>query len=505
MLIDAEVEDNFRGTAVGGTEAASKVSLGGAFNFGTYTNEATARIGKNAVLNLGGNLKVTSDAIIPNQVSADDVVLDTIQTFSELRLNFPGFGAVEDPFNAMIDQYEQIGDDFSIDQGQNSLDATGDFATALKDSLTGNAQYGNDLATDVGGVLLPLVTGFLPPSLGVDKQTTTYTNASSNGAMVERNPNNPQKGVASFAGTLNVVVVDNEAEAFIDSGAQINQDATFFALINPNGPGSGLSVTVEADASLQTLNIGGLATPLTLLSQILAGGAPSDNASIGGNIAAVIYDNTARAYIGDAVRIRTEEDLIVDSATDVLSIALGQAGGSGKYGFAGSFTGNGLKLTSESYIEDSAVIESGRDVQVLAENDLVAIGLNFVFERAQTVGVGVSAAVNVFDVTTLAFIGNNEGDPALVPGSITAGRDVIVDADTSEVSINIALAGAITTGATPAASNSGNMGTGGNGGNLTGQFNQAGVGNNAQGANPGQQTVPQQGKLASLKSKGAAL
>ncbi len=499
LNINAEAEDNFRGTAFGGANAAARVAISGALLFGKYENEAIAQIGENAIVNVGGALEVISNAVIPNQVQGAEEIAAIIDAFSNLQFDPPLFAAIEAPFNNMVEKYERLGDNQAISDGQDAVNATNTFISSLQAALQANSQYVTGQATDIVTPLASFLSGFLPPKFGgVNKQPTTHTNASANSKTADEKDSSKQKGIISFGGTLNILLTDNTAVASIEQGAMINQDASFFELINPGGFGAGFSVKVEADASLQSLNVGGLATPKSLLSGNF--GPKSDTAGVGGNLAAVIYNNTARAYIADRVRVKTEEDVVVDSESDVLSITMGQAGGSAKYGFAGSFTGNGLTLTSEAYIEDSAHIEAGRDVRVTSENDLIAIGLNLVFEKAETVGVGVSAAVNVFDVTTLAYIGNNEGEPATLPGSITAGRDVIVQAENAEISINIALAAAITTGAEKAPSNPANMGTGGNGGNASTNLNNNGVNNASQSTQPGSQTTPTQSKSSLIKA-----
>ncbi len=94
-------------------------------------------------------------------------------------------------------------------------------------------------------------------------------------------------------------------------------------------------------------------------------------------------------------------------------------------------------------MEDSAQVEAGRDVQVLADTDLTIINFSLAMTKTGRIGVGINAGVNIVDNFTGAFINNVLGDPAVVQGSIIAGRDVDVRADTDELVITMGLAGAI--------------------------------------------------------------
>ncbi len=251
----------------------------------------------------------------------------------------------------------------------------------------------------------------------------------------------------ALAGSVTLFDIDNVTEAGVGSFAKINQDEDFLDDIPVASRVRDVEVRATSEAS--TLKFAGLAN--FALDALVQRGAKifttgGDKAGVGGSILATFYDQTTNAWIDDEALVDAR-DLTVSANTDVLDISLAVAGNkAGKYGFAGSASSLDVVGRTTARIDDGAVIDVDRTLSVLALDDTVAVNAAGGIGQGKSVGFGAGVAINDFERTTQALIGNVPGvtgQQADSDGGVDAGGRIIVEATTGGAIWTAALAAAI--------------------------------------------------------------
>ncbi|MFK8115024.1 MAG: hypothetical protein AB8B91_22675, partial [Rubripirellula sp.] len=433
--VSASAEDNFTHTAAGNSNAAAQVNLGGGFNVGVFENDALASIADGAIVVAGDSVTVEADSDVPNQITIDDEFLAMVRAFEDFVYRPPEFDPVIDFEAPTVDLESPQFDleDRNIDFPPPTLDLgnTTSTANSVATALTDQANYATVSATDLINPVSTFVRGFLDPkNLGL---TRTYTSNAS-GSAEGKTP--AGEGKFAFGGSVTVQVLDNDAEAWIGDGASVT---------------AGLGdVRVIADAEVQTLNVAGAANLVPFFTDKLISGTDSNGVALGGTINGTLYQQNAKAWIGDGASVTSVAgDVAVESDSRSLIINMAQAGGSaGTVGINGTFATQIMDGTSRAHIEDTAIVSAGGDVIVDADSHSRGINFAYAFTAGDVVAVGLSAAFNDYDIRTEAFIGDHETSQEFTTiGSVTAGRDVLVIADNEELLITLGLAGAKAEGA----------------------------------------------------------
>ena len=182
------------------------MSLAGAVVVSNYHNGATARIGDGAIVNVANLLTVKADAVIPSQLTLDDL-------FAQL-LARPIWSAPPSP---NID----TSDPLTI--AQQVSDAAKAYLAWVKDSATAPLGFINGVARPV-----ILMAKYLPQRL-----VTTNVGALSGGKKITKdddgNPQEEDRTTAAISGTVTVFSISNTANASIGTGALVNvqPDAAF--------------------------------------------------------------------------------------------------------------------------------------------------------------------------------------------------------------------------------------------------------------------------------------
>jgi hypothetical protein len=299
----------------------------------------------------------------------------------------------------------------------------------------------------------------------------------------------------AIAGAVNVLMLNNLAEAAIRSGAQINQESH---------TGTDQDVIVQAISHGMAVHIGGnvnfpsmagdsgtfkdfgaaleksFKTDLTFLPKF-GMNAKNGKGAVGFTIMADIFKDEALATIEDGVKLHADS-LWVDAGTKVLSAGVAASGGdSGNVAVNGVVTFNLVVNETIAQIENGAVIDIGSgsvfddpemdpadngSLIVSAHDDSFVVSLAGSVATSQSVGVGASVGVIVADRNTQALIGDLIGtDPTTADGSITSGGNVHIIAENGGFIGNLAIAG-VKVSSNPAKPNpdadtSSNPGTGG--------------------------------------------
>ncbi|MFO7617339.1 MAG: hypothetical protein R6V75_08800, partial [Bacteroidales bacterium] len=236
-----------------------------------------------------------------------------------------------------------------------------------------------------------------------------------------------------IAGSVAYLDFTNTAEAFIRSGAKINQDQEYRT--------DEQSVSVSATTEMELVNMAGVfdinlsedglkklikeKDPLALLNPM---GASSDRGGFGGSAFLLFLSNTTKAEIegGAAVHSGTAGGLSLNAETDIFSIALAQSGAAaGTFGISGTFSYTDLQNLTFAHIGSGAVITGG-PVTIFAHDNTLHFNLVGGVMKGNNVGIGASVGINDIDRTTAAGIGNLEGGP-----SATSTADVDISGDLS--------------------------------------------------------------------------
>ncbi|MGE3771960.1 MAG: leukotoxin LktA family filamentous adhesin, partial [Gammaproteobacteria bacterium] len=248
-----------------------------------------------------------------------------------------------------------------------------------------------------------------------------------------------QNGVA---GSVNVLDIDNIAEAVIGSYADVNQDAGFLG-----AAGAG-DVEVEAKSEVMTVNLSGVAEFFleaikSLGKDVFSTGGKKSG--VGGAYLGTWYTNDVLAEIDDGAKLDAA-DLTVEARTDVTNVSIAIAGAkAGKYGFGGSFSNVDVENYTTARIGDGAVVDLAGTLSILADDYALDVNTAGGVAISQNVGVGAAVVLNDIERHTRALIGLDPFDAAAVAGSgsVTADGAVTLEADSGGSIWTVALAGAV--------------------------------------------------------------
>ena len=397
LLVSAYAEDNLKSYAIAIGTLESKpdasgsiatVSLAGAVVVSNYHNGATARIGDGAIVNVADSLTVRAEAVIPSQLTLDDL-------FQQL-LSRPIWSPPPSP---------DIDTSDPLTIAQQVSDAAKAYLAWVKDSATAPLGFINGVARPI-----ILMAKYLPNRL-----VTTNVGALSGGKKVKKdddgNPQEEDRTTAAISGTVTVFSVSNTANASIGTGALVNvQPDPDFAVT----AAATQRVEVVATTDARLINLAGLVQPVELKAFLLGIGT-TGKVGIGGTYQGVTVSLSARATIEDGAQVAALTDVDVTAFNRSFIVVVTQQGGNAtQVGISGAFTLLDQTSVAQALIEDTAVVDTGGDLNVTATNDLLAVTISAVIQRGGRVAVGVGIAVNSFDNTTKALIAGVAGVPSPV-------------------------------------------------------------------------------------------
>ncbi|HSG90038.1 MAG TPA: hypothetical protein VLA56_12570, partial [Pseudomonadales bacterium] len=376
VTVDADAEDNFKQWVAGSSAAGAKVAIGGAIGIGAYGNHANALIADGARIEFvhGGALSVTADAIIPDQFEIDD----DLAAFLDYEYTTPAIDA---------DPLEQ-----PAEYGQQLLD----FVAATAEGELGRIGLVSDYLK---------VATILP-----NKVATSYVAASTSGGTEKKTSGagkTKKDGALAVSASVNLVAIDNDATASLGEGVVV-VDAG--------------AVTVDAHASVDTIDLSGIKSVLSPISNKLNG----KGGNVGATYAQMSRDNMARAFIDDGASVGTTGTLKVEATTFDRIINVAEQGGSGgAFGLNGAVTYNTLDNRSWAWIEDGASVDAAA-VDLDARTDVIGIDVTGAITKGGKAGIGVSVSINDITNDTRAFIGDFEAGIATRSGERMQGT-VLLD------------------------------------------------------------------------------
>ena len=182
-----------------------------------------------------------------------------------------------------------------------------------------------------------------------------------NGLFTSWAQTNAEGTKAAIAGSINVLIINNSAMAYIDYGALINK--TFYDASKPYG-----YVSVVARTLTETINLAGV-----IGIMVWGGGTKAGKAGIGGSVAILKGTSLSLATIKDGVELYAK-GLELRSDMRALTVMIVEAGGK-----ADSFAANGVfslvnvDNISNAILDDGATIVLTPDANCLASGECLRI------------------------------------------------------------------------------------------------------------------------------------
>ncbi|MGY3658238.1 LEPR-XLL domain-containing protein [Bradyrhizobium sp. USDA 376] len=225
-------------------------------------------------------------------------------------------------------------------------------------------------------------------------------------------------GGTGAAASVGIADIHPQTDAYIDDSAQVRS-------------GGAISVTAT-DTFITTMVAGAIGV--------------GNTAGIGLANTTLVHNATVQAYVGANATLRAggNIDVIAKESEDIITIAAGFGGG-GDVGVAGSAAINVLtEHTTASIGHGTSVTVVGvHDLTVKATDDTAVTTVAGSIAASGTAGVGVGVGVGVFKKFTTAFIDSNV--------TATVGGNILVAAASTEtlisVSAGIAVGGTVGVGA----------------------------------------------------------
>ncbi len=369
-----EVEATEAAEPASGTTTSSatgkKNAIAAAVIYGSSANSSETVIGEGAIVNVGQDLSVSSKTELPYKKSAD--VTKTEESWNTIT------GALSDMGGLNKDTAGEV-----VDASQELKEAVSAIVEDPKQLVNSWAQSASE-AENVAG-----------------------------------------------AASINVFELKNNSKATISADAQINQSEVADGVAAGQG-----TVNVNAVNEVTNINFDGVIKVPSLDS--IPGlddfaGTTKATTGVGGSIQVTLYDNTAEATIGAGASVNADEVSVIADNT-MTSINMAVAGGkAASVGVNGTLGYNQIDNTTRALISDATIISVG-DVGVAATDNTLNVNIGGGFAAGESVGIGVTLAVNNTERVTEAGLS----------GNITAGGDITGSATNEGKLVAISMAGSMT-------------------------------------------------------------
>lgn len=202
-------------------------------------------------------------------------------------------------------------------------------------------------------------------------------------------------GIAGMHVNLNV---DNDANAYIASGAAVNVDQSSAAGTQ--------TVDVTATNEIDAIN--------------LAGGLGSGN-TLGGAVNDLNFDVDVKAAVADGAVVNAREDVNVTATSRENLVNIAVAGGSAEaFGLVGSVNLIDVDNNVQAVVDDQARVHAGRDANITATDTANNIAVSGGVVKGASTGIGFSWAVNRIKSVVRAFFGDDT--EATTPGTADPGQ-----------------------------------------------------------------------------------
>jgi len=401
----------------------SDYSLAGAVAFSFANHDVDATVGRDASLKSQAGILVEARQTAETHTSAATSI-DAEKSVNAGKKGSAsvalGIGIFDNHVHATV-------------EGQAALDAKGDIEIHSEISSPLRLEVTKDDFSD-----LAAIGNLLKNTL--DLKESLFNSWTRSSASAEK---------LAVAGSINFLHFANDAQATIGAGARINQDALYQTDTQ--------SVSVEADATVQLVNMSGVfdfeLSPSKLADLILFGdslgnllGSEGGQKGFGGSVLWMQRDDRTIASIADGAMVHTgaQGGLEVRADAKLLALEFAQSGGEGgTFGASGSFSVVSGTRSTLAYMEGGAMVTGGA-VTIEARDDATLVNGVGGFIKGEAKGIGVSVAINLLNRDTAAYIGNDEGSSASTSGtSIDVAGGVTLDAQATGDVYAVSLAGAL--------------------------------------------------------------
>lgn len=414
------------GSMLSPTGTSQTVAVGGAVVIDVSDNTASASIGDGGQVSAGGDTTVDSQAEDNIQISAASSAGDATQTSVGGAVVVSLYSNTADAFigDATVDSGGTLNVSASATvPNQVPTTFTPSLDMSPTDTATGTGQIGEQygdggvVGNKVSTALAPLAAYLAPLLANPTLFGTSYIDA--------RGTVTPG-GSVGVGGGVKWLTITNTADAYIAAGATVNQSTS-----SPTQ-----YVTVQANAIEQSVNLSGQQSVQSF------GGGAAGPVGVGGFIDKITYNNTATAFVADGATVSAGRDVSVTANTsDYLLDAVVAGTAAQSVGVEGAMTFDIVNNQTLAYVQAGAIVNAGRNVLVTAINQGEYVNIAGGLVEATNLGVGASAAFNVVSNTTQALIGDLSGQNAS-GGSVQAGGNVTLDAQTTQTVWNLGVAGA---------------------------------------------------------------
>ncbi|HYC46066.1 MAG TPA: LEPR-XLL domain-containing protein, partial [Burkholderiales bacterium] len=263
----------------------------------------------------------------------------------------------------------------------------------------------------------------------IDKNTKAY---------VGRSSDVDASGAVSLTASSSETLIAVAASGGVSSSAGIGASAAVQVITTNTRAyvedGSSDADKAQIDAGSMTVHAG------STFKTTMVGGAigVGSTAGVGAANSTLVHTGTTEAYLGDYIDVNAAGTVAVTAVAseDVLSISAAGAGG-GTAGVAGSAAVNVLEEHTTAYVGHDAnltITGAGHDLVVSADDDTWIISVAGSLAAGATAGVGVGADVGVYTKDTNAFI--DSGVVATVDGHVK----VLADSSENLITVSAGLA-----------------------------------------------------------------
>ncbi|RPI99143.1 MAG: hypothetical protein EHM39_07035, partial [Chloroflexi bacterium] len=440
QLLNLLTSNNYYVEAIAGSVTGGDVALAGAFAVLVFNNVTAAFIDENAVVNVTGNVSLTSTANVnakaiggavaattgkagvgitmvnivnwdvirafiaksASVTSSSDVSLraDADQEFTIIAVSAAGGdkAGVGGAFTVLFSKNASeayIGEGATVNAlGSILLNATNDTRAFI---IAGGGAGASTAA--VNAVLAALViwndtNAYIGTNAVTNAMNATSLTASASELGILAVISLAGSGTTSVGGAVAVKTIKSNTQAYIGQGAHVNLDLSY---ASPD----------------QTVSIS--ATDTTTLAGIAGNGAVSSgSAGLGASSDTTVLVKIVNAYIGASAQVRAVKaiNILAKTVDTVVSITAGFAGAS-TAAVGGSVGILIVTNTIQAYIGDNAVVFTNGNIVIEALSDLVAVVLAGSGGYGGSAGVGGSLGVTTIISTVLAYIGQGANVTAL--------------------------------------------------------------------------------------------
>ena len=264
----------------------------------------------------------------------------------------------------------------------------------------------------------------------------------------------------AVSGSVSVANYDNESEATIGAGAQVNQTVSYqdaaqavvvkattdMLLVNLAGEGKwSTSLTKPAQEIA-----GGISKPSKIKQDLTSTGNTSSSMSLGGSFLVGLLTDVTTATVGSGAALRATT-LDVEADEDITRIDLSQSGGvvggdAGKLAFAGSGLAWVQNSTTTATLAGSVTGNPAVTVTATTSGLQAGAAGALVQDGGGATGIGISVVINDITRDTEAVVGTEEDEAAGSNG--IAASSLTMKATTGGVFVAAAVAGTINSAST---------------------------------------------------------